>query len=498
MASVTTELQAKVQEGGRNQTATRLCGYLRRGNLSFGVINAAAQAWNQENCVPPLPSSEIEQVARSVSNYDPDQITQLIIEGTEPEVAPVKAVDPGPFPSSLLNVPGVAGGIIRYNLDGAFIRQPELALAGVLPFLAMLMGQKIQDEQQTQTNLYCLGLGDSGEGKDHALRVNMRLAQACGISGLLLGEPASSGGMLSAIRKTPVCLSQIDEIGRFLRSTQNAKAMPWMAEVISVLLTMFSSSNGEFIGKSYAKEEAARINRPCVSLYGVSVPQSVWQSFTVENMTDGFLSRLLIFEAATNSPEANRYPSMSPPGDDLIAELIHWRDYSPGGNLSHLAPQPRTLRYGPGVGDLFWESQSEYRQLAKSGITGSTLWTRASEKARKLALIHQCSKNRNSDLVEIDSAKWALDVVEHLTKRMLYLAGSWIADGQVGSAKASILRFMQSHSKQATTSELLQSHRGLNARGLQELMETLLVEGAVRQREEATGGKPRRIYELTS
>ena len=59
-------------EGYRNQGLTSIAGSLRHIGLSFEAILSALFAVNEERCDPPLFDDEVEQIARSVSRYEPE------------------------------------------------------------------------------------------------------------------------------------------------------------------------------------------------------------------------------------------------------------------------------------------------------------------------------------------------------------------------------------------------------------------------------------------
>lgn len=59
----------KISEGGRNAQLTRIAGALRNQGLGVNVIHAALDVVNSTECDPPLPSSEVSTIAKSVSRY---------------------------------------------------------------------------------------------------------------------------------------------------------------------------------------------------------------------------------------------------------------------------------------------------------------------------------------------------------------------------------------------------------------------------------------------
>ena len=69
-----------IAEGGRNHALASLAGTMRRRGMTPAAIEAALVVENDTNCKPPLPASEVRNIARSVARYPP--------------AAPVQSVDP--------------------------------------------------------------------------------------------------------------------------------------------------------------------------------------------------------------------------------------------------------------------------------------------------------------------------------------------------------------------------------------------------------------------
>lgn len=57
----------KISEGGRNDALYKKAGDLARTGLPLAAIDAALQALNAANCIPPLPKPEVSAIARSAS-----------------------------------------------------------------------------------------------------------------------------------------------------------------------------------------------------------------------------------------------------------------------------------------------------------------------------------------------------------------------------------------------------------------------------------------------
>jgi hypothetical protein len=61
-----------ILEGKRNEGLTRLAGSMRRQGMGEGAILAALREENLARCRPPLPDSEVMEIARSVARYAPN------------------------------------------------------------------------------------------------------------------------------------------------------------------------------------------------------------------------------------------------------------------------------------------------------------------------------------------------------------------------------------------------------------------------------------------
>jgi len=63
---------SKLPKGSRNTRLTRIAGSIRRQGYDETVIFKVLDTFNRNFCDPPLLDSEVEQIARSVSRYDPE------------------------------------------------------------------------------------------------------------------------------------------------------------------------------------------------------------------------------------------------------------------------------------------------------------------------------------------------------------------------------------------------------------------------------------------
>ncbi|GIV04145.1 MAG: hypothetical protein KatS3mg082_2757 [Nitrospiraceae bacterium] len=497
-----------IPQGQRNATLARLAGTMRRVGMSQSEIAAALSRVNQDRCVPPLSSREVERIAASIARYEPDAVSVALIENhwkqtlAAPSPNPGPA-DPGPFPEHLLAVPGFIGEVMAFTLATAFRPQPVLALGAALALLGTLTGRKIRDEINSRTNVYCLGVCPSGGGKERTRQVNKEILFLAGAPELAGPEGlASHAGLISAVEQQPAILFQLDEIGRLLRTLAEPSRAPHLYHIVTNLMKLFTSAGSVYIGDAYADPKRNKvIHQPHACVWGTTVPLSLYEGLTAENVTDGFLSRVMIFEAPTE-PVAKQQPATVSVPDSILQTARWWLDFQPGGNLQSEHPQPHVVAATLTAQQAFdaLDREAETAQFDLGEPLG-TLWTRATEKARKLALLYACSRQAEEPLVDETAAGWACELSRYLTRRLIYLASQWVAENPFDARRKRVLRLIAAAGEQGLSrSELYAKTRAFTTRERAEVIEALLLCGDIREVSPSTGrrGAPAVRYVATT
>lgn len=491
----------KIPSGQRNATLARLAGAMRRVGMSQAEILAAIQRANDDRCDPPLDEREVRRIAASVARYEPDQISVAIAEDhwgqmyDEPATEQAdKPDDPGPFPDHLLSVPGFIGAVMQYNLATAFKPQPVLALGAAIALLGTLTGRKIADAFGTRTNVYCLGVCETGGGKERARLVNKDILYRAGLDKMIGPEGiASHAGLVSAVETQPAILFQLDEIGRLLRTLGDASRSPHLYHIATVLMKLFTSANTVYVGDAYADPKRNKtIFQPHACLYGTTVPQSLYEGLTTESLTDGFLSRMLVFETNDHDPEPQQLVQEDPPAA-IVAVARFWGEFSPGGNLSNQNPQPHIVPYTDAARAVMAELEQQARDKRKHvGETVAPLWTRTTEKACKLALIHACSVNHEDPVVGELSASWAAELSTYVTRKLICIAAEWVSENPFEAKRKRMLRLIRKAGEGGLTrTQLYRKTKFLQTKERSEVVESLLATGEILEERVATGGAPR-------
>ncbi|MBL0115859.1 MAG: PriCT-2 domain-containing protein [Sphingomonadales bacterium] len=127
-----------------------------------------------------------------------------------------------------LTIPGgLVGKLTDYMLSTARRPQPLLSLGASLCAIGALMGRLYRTESNLRSNLYVVGIADSGSGKNHSREIINEVLFEAGLANHLGGNKIASGaGLLTALHRQPAILFQIDEFGMFLSAAADRKRSP--------------------------------------------------------------------------------------------------------------------------------------------------------------------------------------------------------------------------------------------------------------------------------
>jgi hypothetical protein len=306
--------------------------------------------------------------------------------------------------------------------------QPVLAVGASIAAIGVLAGRRYQTPTGLRSNVYVVGIADSGAGKNSARNVIARAFTAAGLGGFLGGNKLASGsGLLSAVYRHPAILFQQDEFGMFLSSITDRKRAPkHLAEIIDHLTELYTSADAVFLGTEYAdqKERPRRdIIEPCVCLHGTTTPGAFWSALQSGNAADGSLARFLLFSTEESYPDAQEIEASSAIPQDLIDALrtIAWPAGVERGNLStlmqpgdippsHVETVPFSDEARAAMKALDEEITAKLRDLAGTPFT--SVLARQWEHVARVAMIRAVSRNPITPGVVLEDVRWAEVVVQ--------------------------------------------------------------------------------------
>ncbi|GGC63884.1 DNA primase [Siccirubricoccus deserti] len=493
----------KSGQSGRTDTPERRWASLRPHSVGAGSIYWLAE---QRGWVPDpmltLNGTVAEQAAR------PHPAAGLLAKAA---AAPLPAPpQPRPYrvPPEVLEVDGALRLFLDYAIRSAVSPQPFLALGAAICLVGAVAGRRYRTPTDLRSNVYAIGIADSGGGKDHARRCVKRALYATGLDRYLGGEDlASSAGLLTSLQRHPARLFQVDEFGQFLKLVLAPRAPAHKAAIWAELTKLYTSAAEPYIGAEYADQKArprVTIEQPCACLWGVTVPGPFWSALEGGALADGSMARFLVFLTEEDYPERNEAPAAMDPPPDLVAALQGIArgvpGHSHGGNLAdamessapiHAYTVPLTAEAEAAMVRVRREATELLR--AHRGTYATALFGRYAENAAKLAMLAAVSRDPARPVTEARDVTWASRLVEHCIATLLREAERRVSDNDTEAKHKRLLEIIRDGGRQSR-SDVTRRSQFLSRREREEILASLVEAGLVVAEQEPGTTKPTTFY----
>jgi hypothetical protein len=436
-------------------------------------------------------------------------ITQRMRERFNPKVTPAPAVPPG-----LMDVPGVLRLFIDHCERTAISPQPFLALAAGICMVGALAGRRYRTSTDLRTNIYAIGVADSGAGKDHARKQIRSILYASNLPHYLGGSDVASGaGLRSALQRHPSMLFQIDEFGDWLAGVLGEKASAHKKQIAAMLKELYSSAAGPWSGVEYADQSSQGkpkldIHQPNACLYGTTTPGQFWSAVAGANLHDGLLARMLLFVSPCSYPD-ERDPDLAPPSPDLIASVQAIATGAPqegAGNLGAMmlastAPEPLTVPETPEATAARRALRQDQlvQQRKHEGTYVTAIAGRLAENAMKLALVRAISRDPAAPVIEAEDVAWGRALAQHCVDTLLREAAQNVGDTDYERKINRALEYIRKHGP-ISAREMMRKGWRLPERERTEILRSIVDAGlavAIEYPAGASGGKPTTRYAIT-
>ena len=395
-----------------------------------------------------------------------------------------------PPPPPLCQLDGALSMMVEHMLASAIRPQPWLAVGAALSALGTLMGRRVRTESDLRSNLYVIGLAESGGGKDHARKAIKEMFAQAGFASHLGGERIASGaGLIAALTRQPASLFQIDEFGKFMANVVDKHRAPkHLSEIWDLFTELATSAATTFLGAEYAdQKERPRqdIIQPCACVHGVTAPGPFWDSLSTGSLQDGSLARFLVFRSDDDIPDRNRSPrplrGVPKPLIDALKAVSNVGS-SRRGNLAQsgsaaTAPEPLTVAMEPAALVVFDDLDLEMtaRQRAAIGTEQGAVLARVWENTAKVALIKAVSADPHTPVIREVDALWARDLVAHCVGTLLQQSERHLADTRTEKHHKKVLEIIRAAGRKGIRRrDLTRKTQFLDLRVRQEVLLTLL------------------------
>lgn len=400
-----------------------------------------------------IPAADMQLNGEVVMNgHHPAREMLNALQSSDPivfEPAENSLPSPKSMPAGWDQVGGVIADLMALMAATAKRPQPVLALGASLCAIGALMGRKYRTESNIRSNLYVVGIAESGAGKNHSRIVINELFRKANLLQYLGGNKIASGsGLLTAIQRQPAILFQLDEFGMFLSATADRKRSPrYVCEILDLMTELYTTSGTTYFGVEYASTQHNNghraIHQPCACIYGTTTPLHFWQALQASNVADGSLARFLIMESEDDFPDSNEAFGVIDPPQDLIDKLIliHQGGGKLNGNLTDVGAidevliDPRIVPMTPKARDTFRQLDQELvgRLRTSRGTGYSSILARIEENATKLALLRAVSRDPVDPQIEDHDAEWGIKLSRHCAELTIREASARVSENQVES-----------------------------------------------------------------
>ncbi len=407
------------------------------------------------------------------------------------------------FPEPLLNPPGLVGEIMDWIVGGARRPSRMLALGPALTIVGTLMGANVRGPTRSASHLYVVGLAPSGAGKDHPLQAIGRLLKESNC-GYLVGpsEFMSMSSIINYLQRQSLSVCAMDEFGAFLRKLNSKQSSTHEQGISKILRSVWGISFGDYMTPEWAGRASVEIQRPCLSLYGVSTAEEYFESLQNADIRNGFLNRFLVF--STNLKPTAREPLHDGSVPQELALKIATM-YSEATRLSEAQKDlpldaPRLLK------DAVWNGGRPVYEALEAKVEEISddkhmepFFARTAEIAVRMATIVAWGCGRMEVIRE--DMEWARDVALWSANNMAISAMDYMAENDHQKTYTKIIRMVENTSaKGLSRRDLLQRLRGaVKSKELEDMLKMAIEAGDIEQSKSipTRGGHPAVTYKKT-
>ena len=472
----------KIPRSGRHDYIRGRIMDFKEAHMPPKVAKELARHIDQTMCDPPLSSernfeAELDRmvkwvyqegpaglpagVAPEIDNWVADSILRNIkhedlVHADEHIQAVARAkqvVQQDKMPAELFHeLPPVATDAFNYYRDGfAYKVQPELWLGSFIALTSSLIAHQVYLPDGTRSNIYCIGAAGTGRGKDATRLWGKRLLNRFGKAGMVdMGRITSMSGILTTVaNQNPVCLCP-DEFGMVIsQAIAPGKDNRYAETIVIGLLELYTASSDthyQMTAYADAKKRHAPVSHPCMSMWAVSTPKTLWHNMSPAAIEAGLIPRFMFFgedqDPAEQTPDASLEPS-----DRLIEWIQQWLLTNQNlleQSFGHGKPAVVT----EGAQELIVAFRRQCESLIDDEKPETLVWSRAAQNASKLALIFATWKTTDhTEGVAIDAqaANWAIRMTEHSMGGVLKQIGEFMADSPADRACQRFLSLLRKH-----------------------------------------------------
>ena len=498
-----------VSEGGRNDTAARIAGYLIAKGLNVDFTRFFLHSWNRNN-KPPLDDTEIDTTVNSIMKTH-----ERKNQAAPTYISKNKTLSE---PKDLYNPPGIIKDIFEYSEKIAQIPQPALSMQSALGIGSVVAGRMYRTDMNNYSSLYFMCIAKSGQGKENTKTVVESVLDNAGHMDLMAGDGyTSSGAVYSLLRHKPTHITVMDEFGKRLESIAKASNSN-KEDALQVLMESWGRCHGTIRPDNYSlmnmtsKQQKEAMDRstikPAITLLGMSVPKNFYGALSTGRIVDGFLNRFIVVESKLPRVVGKMVPFIEPSHNvcEWVRKIRETKNEMEelSKNNAELDFKQRVLIFDSDskklLTNLAYKLIEEQDELEKTGL--EVLLSRTREKAMRLALICALADNPKTTIIRGDVTKWAIDYVYYYDHLLVNNCEDKVAGSETEGKIKQVLSFIRSQGDIGISKRDIDRReifRSMKSYEVKEIIERLKNSGEIQEKDikvKTTGRPTKRIVAI--
>lgn len=357
-------------------------------------------------------------------------------------------------PDELQRLPGILGEVVEYILSTAKYPLYMPSLNASIAFCSVVLGRDFTTDYENYTALYLMSVAETGAGKEHPYKVISKILNAAGQGRLLKGEVTGKSAIVTELYSNPRALFVKDEMAHWLEVIGSKTASENKKLEVKAWLEIFSKCESFFSSDSYtalseilkgkvdeASESSITIQKPSVSLLGMTTPQKLSESMTKMMISEGLLNRFIVMFAQEGDQKMNNASKPRPVPQSILSwietierRVLHHNRNKSGRNRNlYGSPMaPIELKFSQEAFNSLdaYEDKilARKQQLRRKGL--ELMIVRDREKAMRLSLIVELAKDPYSNEISKASTDFAISLVDFCFEQMIkYIEFEMVENG---------------------------------------------------------------------
>lgn len=332
---------------------------------------------------------------------------------------------------------GFIGELAQYFYASAIRPVPEIALAAAIALVAGVAG-RTYNISGSGLNQYLVVIAKTGSGKEGAAKAIDMMVSAVRSQVPMVdrfigpGAFASGQALLRVMDRQQCFVSVLGEVGLTLKNICDPKASPAQVILKKVLLDIYAKSGFSSVLRpnvySETEKDTKVVQAPNVTIFGESTPDNFFDSLDAASIAEGLVPRFSIFEYDGPRPARNKH-AYAPPPKELVSKFADLLAVAISADQNRSFCPVQVSADAQAMLDAFDEQADEHMRAASFDVN-LQLWNRAHLKSLKLAALIAVGINPHQPIVDLESAKWAINLtVRDINKLLKHFATGDIGQG---------------------------------------------------------------------